>query len=88
MVPLIPVSMNKITKEKKTLGKIVLQNTQSGAGEQILPLGCRAKARNECRFIDTGITCSVARFYPFGQLCEIEMFPSEPVETATDSPES
>ena len=50
--------------EKKTLGKIGLQNTKSGAGEQLSPLGCRAKARvKEVCFLGRSlvITCNVRR---------------------------
>ena len=39
----IPVSVKNTPPEKDSLGKIGLQNAKSGAGEQFLPLDCRAE---------------------------------------------
>ena len=38
------VSEKESSREKKTLGKRSLQSAKSGAGEQLLPLDCRAEA--------------------------------------------
>ena len=53
----LPVSVNKNTPAKKnTLGKIGFQRTKSGAGEQLLPLDCRAEAcRNGVFFSQTPV---------------------------------
>ena len=41
----------KTPPEKKTIGKISLQSTKSGAGEQLLPLDCKARAHLEGMFV-------------------------------------
>ena len=50
--PVIPVSRKENTPpENETLGKMSLQSTESGAGEQLLPLDSMARARIEGVFI-------------------------------------
>ena len=48
--------MNKLLSREEALGKISLQSAKSGAGEQLLPLDCRAKAhpKGVYLFTDTG----------------------------------
>ena len=41
--------------EKKALGKISVQSTKSGAGEQLFSLGCRAEARAKGVFLQTPV---------------------------------
>ena len=43
--------MKNTPPEKRTLGKMSLKNTTSGAGEQFLLLACKAKARVKGVFV-------------------------------------
>ena len=56
--------------EKKTCGKLSLENTESGAGEQFLPRDCLAKARA------TGVFCSQTPVA--GGACAVSGLPQEP----------